>query len=150
MLFGWVRVCTFSHLGLSEATCWECFGGFLNLNFTHSPASLESWEPSLWQQCPCWAERIGEPCSSYRTFCVLACAAATHYSICVHVCVCVFLLNMHSLWDLCIRCCFIGELWMRTAVILNLHKQAAGLRLCGCDWSHLWQGDLSLSRGMIC
>lgn len=46
---------------------------------------VRPWETSLWQQCPCWAERIGEPRSNYRASCVLA-GAATHHNMCVFVC----------------------------------------------------------------
>lgn len=45
-----------------------------------------------------------------------------HTTACVCVC---SLLNMHSLWDLCIRCGFTGEFWMRSTAIFNLHKQRA-------------------------
>lgn len=52
---------------------------------------VRPWETSLWQQCPCWAERIGEPRSNYRATCVLA-GAATHHNMCV----CVFVCEKHT------------------------------------------------------
>lgn len=78
---------------------------------------VRPWETSLWQQCPCWAERIGEPRSIYRASCVLAGAAAHHnMSVCV--------------WETCIPLGIWASIGEMRNVIFSLGKHTAGMCLC--------------------
>lgn len=107
------------HACIKYFRCLRCCAGLLSVCLPEV-VWVRPWETSLWQQCPCWAERIGEPRSNYRASCVLA-GAATHHNMCVCV------------WETCIPlgiCASIGEMRRRTNVIFSLGKHTAGMCLC--------------------
>lgn len=118
--------CCRRYVKLSVCSCaWRmCF----QLDFS---LKAKPWERLLWQQCPCWADRVRE-LRSNCTLCVTECATAC---VSVHFCIC---------------CRFIQEFISLARFRLlwySIYTNTQWARVS--NWLHLWQDDLSLSRGEL-